>query len=413
MAEVVDGVDGLRRAARERLRSGAHAIKIMASGGVISPSDPLRVPQYSPEEIRVVAEEAARRGSYVAAHAYSAEAIGVAVANGVRSIEHGNLLDAPTAALMAERDAFLVPTLVTYDAMERRGAELGLAPVAQAKNREVLDAGRTAIRLAREAGVRIGFGTDLMGSLDDEQLHGLRLQAEVEGPLALLRAATSVNAELLGRDDLGRIGPGAVADLLVLDGDPLRDPSVLWGDPNRRAVFQGGIRVAEQGARLVLLPRTAGWRAHPAASTGVAARVRRVSGELLTIASLNTRGIPLTGSQLAERYAVIGAGFDAGDADVVCCQEVLTYWHLRLLVRRMRSFRQVSYRPGPFGPTWRPGHVLPAAGIRHGVPAFRPAAPGSRRSPGVPFPGQAERRPGDPAGPPGAVRDQHPSGGQP
>jgi imidazolonepropionase-like amidohydrolase len=158
MAEVVDGVDALRRAARERLRSGAHAIKIMASGGVISPSDPLRVPQYSPEEIRVVAEEATRRGSYVAAHAYSAEAIGVAVANGVRSIEHGNLLDAPTAALMAERGAFLVPTLVTYDAMERRGAELGLAPVAQAKNREVLDAGRTAIRLAREAGSGSGSG---------------------------------------------------------------------------------------------------------------------------------------------------------------------------------------------------------------------------------------------------------------
>jgi imidazolonepropionase-like amidohydrolase len=208
MAEVVDGVDALRRAARERLRSGAHAIKIMASGGVISPSDPLRVPQYSPEEIRVVAEEATRRGSYVAAHAYSAEAIGVAVANGVRSIEHGNLLDAPAAAVMAERGAFLVPTLVTYDAMERRGAELGLAPVAQAKNREVLDAGRAAIGLAREAGVRIGFGTDLMGALDDEQLQGLRLQAEVEGPLALLRAATSVNAELLGRDDLGRIVPG-------------------------------------------------------------------------------------------------------------------------------------------------------------------------------------------------------------
>jgi len=75
-----------------------------------------------------------------------------------------------------------------------------------------------------------------------------------------------------------------------------------------------------------------------------------VSGELLTVASLNTRGIPLTGSQLAERYAVIGAGFDAGDADVVCCQEVFTYWHLRLLARRMRSFRQASYRPAPAGP---------------------------------------------------------------
>lgn len=109
----------------------------MASGGVISPSDPLRVPQYSPEEIRVFAEEATRRGSYVAAHAYSAEAIGVAVANGVRSIEHGNLLDAPTAAMMAERDAFLVPTLVTYDAMEaEHGARLVLLP-------------RTAVRRVR------------------------------------------------------------------------------------------------------------------------------------------------------------------------------------------------------------------------------------------------------------------------
>ena len=106
--------------------------------------------------------------------------------------------------------------------------------------------------LAREAGVRLGFGTDLMGALDDEQLHGLRLQVEVEGPLAVLRAATSVNAELLGRADLGRIRSGAVADLLVLDGDPLRDPSVLWGGPERRAVFQGGTRVAEYGARLVL-----------------------------------------------------------------------------------------------------------------------------------------------------------------
>ena len=210
------------------------------------------MPQYSPEEIRAVTDETTRRGSYVAAHAYSAEAIRAAVANGVRSIEHGNLLDEPTAALMAERDAFLVPTLATYDAMERRGAELGLAKVAQAKNREVLDAGRTAIMLAREAGVRIGFGTDLMGALDDEQLHGLRLQAEVEGPLALLRGATSVNAELLGRADLGRIRSGAVADLLVLDGDPLRDPSVLWGGPERRAVFQRGTRVADRAARLTL-----------------------------------------------------------------------------------------------------------------------------------------------------------------
>jgi imidazolonepropionase-like amidohydrolase len=240
MTEVVDGVDALRRAVRERFRRGAHAIKIMASGGVVSPTDPIRVPQYSAEEIRAVTEEAARRGSYVAAHAYSVEAVRHAVENGVRSVEHGNLIDEATAALMAERGAFLVPTLITYDAMERRGAELGLPAVARAKNREVLDAGREAVRIARAAGVRIGFGTDLMGAKEDEQLQGLRVQAEVEGVLELLRSATSVNADLLGRPDLGRVAPGCTADLLVVPGDPLTDPELLWTRSQGRRVIQSG-----------------------------------------------------------------------------------------------------------------------------------------------------------------------------
>jgi imidazolonepropionase-like amidohydrolase len=238
--EVVDGVDPLRRAVRDRFRRGAHAIKIMTSGGVVSLTDPIRVPQYSPEEVTAVTEEARRRGSYVAAHAYSPEAIRHSVGNGVRSIEHGNLLDAETAALMARHDAFLVPTLVAYDAMERRGAELGMAPESRAKNREVLNSGREAIELARAAGVRIGFGTDLMGALEDEQLGGLRLQTEVEGPLRTLRSATSVNADLLRRPDLGRVQAGCVADLLIVDGDPFTDPSVLWGPPERRRVIQAG-----------------------------------------------------------------------------------------------------------------------------------------------------------------------------
>ncbi|MER7498992.1 amidohydrolase family protein [Nonomuraea pusilla] len=240
MGEIVDGVDPLRRAVRDRFRRGAHAIKIMASGGVVSLTDPIRIPQYSPEEVRAVTGEAARRGSYVAAHAYSPEAIVHSVENGVRSVEHGNLLDEATAALMAERGAYLVPTLATYDAMDRRGADVGLAPVSRAKNAEVLDAGRRAVEIAAAAGVRVGFGTDLMGALDDEQLNGLRLQAEVMGPLGALRSATSVNADLIGRDDLGRIRPGAVADLLVLDGDPFTDPSVLWAGPERRTVIQNG-----------------------------------------------------------------------------------------------------------------------------------------------------------------------------
>ncbi|MFG2040542.1 amidohydrolase family protein [Dactylosporangium sp. NPDC048998] len=239
--EVVDGVDPLRRAVRDRFRRGAHAIKIMASGGVVSLTDPIRIPQYSAEEVRAVTDEANRRGSYVAAHAYSPEAIRHAIGNGVRSIEHGNLLDAGTAAAMAAAGAFLVPTLAAYDAMDRRGAELGMAPVSQQKNREVLDAGRRAVELARAAGVRVGFGTDLMGVLEDEQLTGLRLQVEVDGPVTALRSATSVNADLLGRPDLGRVREGCAGDLLIVDGDPLRDPSVLWAGPDRRTVVQGGV----------------------------------------------------------------------------------------------------------------------------------------------------------------------------
>ncbi|HYQ70185.1 amidohydrolase family protein [Actinophytocola sp.] len=242
MTEVVDGVDAVRKAVRDRFRRGAHAIKIMTSGGVMSLSDPIRIPQYSAEEVRVATDEAARRGSYVAAHAYSAEAIRHSVSNGVRSIEHGNLMDAETAALMAEHGAFLVPTLATYDAMSRRGKEVGLSPVSAAKNLEVLDAGASAVRLARAAGVRVGFGTDLMGELEDEQLNGLRLQVEVDGPLDALRAATSVNADLLGRPDLGRVQVGSVADLVILPGDPFATPSLLWGD--ERTVVQAGVPVS-------------------------------------------------------------------------------------------------------------------------------------------------------------------------
>ena len=104
---------------------------------------------------------------------------------------------------MADNDVYLVPTLVTYGAMERRGGEVGLTEVGAAKNREVLEAGRNAVALARDAGVRIGFGTDLMGELEDEQLAGLRLQCEVLGVYGALRSATSTNAALLLRDDLG------------------------------------------------------------------------------------------------------------------------------------------------------------------------------------------------------------------
>lgn len=238
--EVVDGVEDLRKAVRHRFRTGSHAIKIMTSGGVTSPTDPVRVPQYSVEEIQVVTGEATRRGSYVAAHAYSSEAIRHSILNGVRSIEHGNLLDAETARLMAAHGAFLVPTLIAYDAMRRRGSEFGLVGVRADKNREILTAGSAAIEFAESAGASIGFGTDLIGELEDEQLAGLRLQSEVTGVYATLKSATSVNARLLQRADLGRIAVGNAADLLLLDGNPFDDPAVLWDERRPRTVIKAG-----------------------------------------------------------------------------------------------------------------------------------------------------------------------------
>ena len=236
--EIVDGVDDLRRAVRERFRTGSHAIKIFTSGGVASPTDPLRHPQYSAEEVRAVCDEAARRDSYVAAHAYSPEAIVHSVTNGVRTIEHGNLVDEQTAAVMAEHGAYLVPTLIAYDAMGRRGAALGLPAVSYRKNRQVLDAGLSSIEVARRAGVRIGLGTDLVGDLEDEQLHEFRNRCEVDTAADVLRSATSVNAAILQRPDLGIIQEGATADLVILAGNPFQQTDVLWSP--QRLVIQSG-----------------------------------------------------------------------------------------------------------------------------------------------------------------------------
>lgn len=238
--EVVDGVDNLRVAVRERLRRGAHAIKIMASGGVVSLTDPIRIPQYSPEEIRAVTDEASRRGSYVAAHAYSPEAIAHAVENGVRSIEHGNLLDAESAQVMKDNDAVLVPTLVTYFAMAEHGAALGMVPIALEKNAQVLDAGQRAIELAMEKNIPVGFGSDLMGDLEYLQLEGLRLQHEVQGTLELLRSVTSRNAEILDSARHGWLRPGNAGDAVVLAANPFDDPSSLWTAGEQRTVVKSG-----------------------------------------------------------------------------------------------------------------------------------------------------------------------------
>lgn len=241
-SHVVDGVPSVRRAAREELRRGATQLKIMASGGVASPTDPIGNLQYSPDEMRAAVEEAEGFGTYAMAHAYTPAAITRAVRAGVRTIEHGNLIDAVTADLMAERGAYLVPTLVTYFKIEELGRKLGFPEVSQRKVKDVLDAGLAALTLARSAGVPMGFGTDLLGETHDHQSEEFTIRAKVLSPAEVIRQATRVNAEILGRvGELGVIAPGAIADLLVVEGDPLADLGVLADPQNNLAlILKGG-----------------------------------------------------------------------------------------------------------------------------------------------------------------------------
>ena len=227
-SRIADGITGVRQAARDELRLGASQIKVMVSGGVASPHDPIDNKQYSAEELCAVVEEAAAWNTYVAAHSYTSASTTHAVECGVRTIEHGNLIDDATARLMAERDAYLVPTLVAYDALERHGPALGLQPASIAKLHEVWGAGLAAVEYCRTAGTKIGFGSDLLGELRDMQSRSLVLQAEVQTPREVLVSATAVNAEILNRTGtLGAIAAGAAADILVVAGDPLEDLGLL------------------------------------------------------------------------------------------------------------------------------------------------------------------------------------------
>jgi imidazolonepropionase-like amidohydrolase len=228
MSHVADGPDEVRKAAREELRKGANQIKIFVSGGISSPSDPVWMPQFTDEEIRAAVAEAASRRTYVMAHAYTAESIARSVKCGVRSIEHGNLIDRAAAEVVKKHEAFVVPTLVTYDAFHKFGAEGGAPDYLLKKLEDVRTAGLTALLILQEVGVQIGFGTDLLGELHVHQSEEFIIRSLVMKPVDILRSATSVNARLLNRaGELGVVKAGALADLIVADGDPLKGLSVL------------------------------------------------------------------------------------------------------------------------------------------------------------------------------------------
>ena len=241
-SRIVDGPEDMRRVVRNELRKGADHIKVMASGGVGSPSDPLEAVQFSKEELEICSREARARGKYVCAHTYTSEAIRHAVGAGIRTVEHANFIDSATATFVAERDAFVVPTLVCYEVTAQHGTHLGLTPFVMDKLDMVNKAGIAMLDICAGAGARMGFGTDLMGEMEYAQSYEFTIRGRAEKPADILRSATLVNAEILQQTGrLGVIAPGALADMIVCDGDPLKDITLLSEpEKNLRMIMQGG-----------------------------------------------------------------------------------------------------------------------------------------------------------------------------
>jgi imidazolonepropionase-like amidohydrolase len=223
-ARIADGVDEVRRAARDEFRKGAAHLKMLLSGGVVSPLDEISQVQYSDEEMRAAVAEADNHNRYVTVHAYHPRAINRALQAGVRCVEHGNLIDGETISLLLERDAYLVPTLVTFEQLHRVGKQAGLPEVSYRKLTEVREAGLSALEKAHRAGVNLLYGSDLLGPMQHAQLDEFTLRTQVQRPIDVIRSATTTAAKLLNLEgQIGALTPGAHADLLILDGNPLDD----------------------------------------------------------------------------------------------------------------------------------------------------------------------------------------------
>lgn len=247
LGTVCDGVPEVRRACRDEIRKGATHLKLMASGGVASPTDRIDSCQFAMEELRAACEEAENANIPVMAHAYTSREAVRALEAGVSSIEHGNRLDAEAMQTFVKLDRWLVPTLATYHALAAEGVEAGMPAELNKKVYDVLDAGTEALRMAVKAGVRLAYGSDLLGTMHRRQLTEFAIRAAVQQPIEILRAATTEAAALFRMSDrIGRIEEGLIADLLVVDGDVLHSVD-CWSRPEdsiRLVMKNGRIQVS-------------------------------------------------------------------------------------------------------------------------------------------------------------------------
>lgn len=236
--EMCDGVPAVQKAARKVLRKGFDFIKVCVTGGVASPADSPEYTEWTLDELKAIVHEASARGKAVMAHAEGTEGIKNAIRAGVWSVEHGSMLDDEAVQMLLDTGTYLVPTIVVFETLLERGEEIGLTPVSLAKAEKLRDVHVESFERAAAAGIKIAVGTDPI----DEQMHGKNAR-ELEGmvqhgftPMQAIVAATKTSAEACRVDDrLGTLEPGKLASLLVVDGDPLQDISILQ-EPSRLLV---------------------------------------------------------------------------------------------------------------------------------------------------------------------------------
>jgi imidazolonepropionase-like amidohydrolase len=246
MGLIVDGVDNVRAACRTMIKEGANFIKVMANGGVSSPNDPIHSIQYSREEIAAMVEEADNAGLYVSAHVYTDKAIRRCVELGVHSLEHCNLIEPETAILAAEKGCIAVPTLVAYDALAIEGEALGLGATEFSKIETVRSGGLRSLEIMRDAGLPMAFGSDLLGQLRKYHCMEFELLAKVLSPAEIIRSATTIGARLCQLEGLaGTIAENAYADLLVIDGNPLEDITLLQDDGAHMSLIMANGKVVK------------------------------------------------------------------------------------------------------------------------------------------------------------------------
>ena len=242
LGHICDGLPEVLKASREEIRRGATHLKVMASGGVSSPTDRITSTQFSEEELSAIVNEANAANIPVMAHAYTAKAINRALKCGVTSIEHGNLLDIKSIELLKNNNAYLVPTLIIYQALIEQGVEAGLSKEMVDKTYEVLDAGIEALSFADKYDVQIVYGTDLLGIMHPRQLEEFNLRSKVISPLKLLQQATINASKLFNMENsIGQVKEGFFADLIVLDKNPIEDISILTKpEKHLHQVIKGG-----------------------------------------------------------------------------------------------------------------------------------------------------------------------------